>query len=111
VTPSENKRPSIKSEVAQVIGFYVGYIGLGWFLAGNGMMAVLLSPSGTPSIGAVFLAMAYVLMRLFALLILPGLIVARVGMWVAQRWLLKTDRYQPGEDPSKDTSSTSRQSY
>jgi len=79
------KRPSVKAEITQVILFYAGYVALGWCLAGNGMMAVLLSPSGTPSMGAVFLAMSYVLMRLFALLILPGLIVARIGMWVVDR--------------------------
>jgi len=87
VTQASRKRPSVKTEVAQVILFYAGYVALGWFLAGNGMMAVLLSPSGTPSMGAVFVAMAYVVMRLFALLILPGLIVARIGMALVKRWV------------------------
>ena len=82
----KRKPPTARSEVIQAVILCIGYIALGRWFAATGWMSILLSPSGNPPFGIVAAALAYILLRLFVLLVLPGLFVARVWHFLSARF-------------------------
>ena len=83
----KRKPPTARSEIIQAIILCCGYFALGRWFAATGWMSILLSPSGNPPFGIVAAALAYILLRLFVLLILPGMILARVWHFMSPRLL------------------------
>lgn len=88
----QRKPQSGFSQLVQGLILYGIYVALGYWLSGNGLMSTLLSPSGTPSFGAVAVALIYVLLRLFILAFLPAVIVCRIWNMVASKiWNTSTE--------------------
>jgi len=81
----QRKPQSGLSQIVQGLILYGMYFGIGHWLSGNGLMSTLLSPSGTPSFGAVAAALVYVLLRLFMLAFLPAMIVWRIWHAMASK--------------------------
>lgn len=68
---------------------FIVYVALGEWMANTGYLTALLSPAGQ-SAGRIILALLYVALRLFVLLVIPGLLAVSIvvrlrGLWDARR--------------------------
>ncbi|MCW3060618.1 MAG: hypothetical protein JWQ02_2439 [Capsulimonas sp.] len=84
-TLTKRRPATARAEIIQGVILCVVYLALGRWLAVTGWMSVLLSPSGNPPFGVVAVALAYILLRLFVLLALPGLVVVRLWNHLSSR--------------------------
>ncbi|MEK7270126.1 MAG: hypothetical protein AAB215_04190 [Planctomycetota bacterium] len=87
---TRSKRSLVSSAVVVAAALVVHFLLIRWLAERNVVETIFAGGSHVPR-GTAALALAFMVVRLFTALLLPGVVLSALGAWAVERWAEKRD--------------------